>query len=295
MRKFFIARFVVVLSVFLGGFSACSSSSTPNEGKKADSSERITVVTEDSSMKGKTDIATNPSEIPVETAKIPQDSVPKDKLPKKPQEPNPEDAPLVNLAEGMQKMGLVNIKKVDPSIQVDLKYSTKDNFMKEDVYGDLNDAYAQADVAKMLGEAQKSLKKAHPDLSLIVYDAARPFRVQKKMWEIVKNTPMKDYVAKPNAKGSMHNYGAAIDLSLVDKNGKLVDMGTPYDFLGALAQPKYEEKYIKEGKLTQQQVDNRLILRKAMEGVGFKVISNEWWHFNAYPDAVTLKKFKKII
>ena len=113
------------------------------------------------------------------------------------------------------------------------------------------------------------------------------------MWEIVKDTPEKIYVANPKS-GSIHNYGSAVDLTVVDEKGVPLDMGTPYDFFGDLAQPKYENKFLKEGKLTQKQIENRKILRKSMENAGFKNISNEWWHFDAFPRAITKKRFKII-
>lgn len=198
------------------------------------------------------------------------------------------------LEQSLVEMGLVDIQTIDPSIKIDVKYSTQDNFMKADAYGDLNKIFLQKEVAEMLSKAHVALKKSYPNYRFIVFDGARPFRVQQKMWEIVKGTDMAHYVARPDAKGSMHNYGCAVDLSVVDEKGKELDMGTPFDFLGALAQTTVEESYIKAGKLTRKQVDNRLILRKAMESVGFTVLKREWWHFNAFPDATVLKKYKKI-
>ncbi len=198
------------------------------------------------------------------------------------------------LEQSLVEMGLIDIQTIDPSIKVDVKYSSTDNFMKADAYGDLNKIFLQKEVAEMLSKAHVALKKSYPNYRFIVFDGARPFRVQQKMWTIVKGTDMAHYVARPDAKGSMHNYGCAVDLSIVDEKGKELDMGTPFDFLGALAQTTMEEIYIKQGKLTRKQVDNRLILRKAMESVGFTVLKREWWHFNAFSDATVLKRYKKI-
>ncbi|MBN2038984.1 MAG: M15 family metallopeptidase [Spirochaetes bacterium] len=177
--------------------------------------------------------------------------------------------------------GLVDIQSIDASIKVDLKYSSKDNFLGEDAYGDMANCYLVKEVAIKLADAQKILGKIHPGYSLIVYDGVRPRRIQYRMWEIVKGTDKQKYVADPKS-GSIHNYGCAVDLSILDENGKVLDMGTEFDYFGDLAQPRYEVKFLKEGKLTQKQVDNRKLLRKVMEQAGFGWILSEWWHFNGY-------------
>jgi D-alanyl-D-alanine dipeptidase len=197
------------------------------------------------------------------------------------------------LEKELRQAGLVNVQEMDSTLVVDLRYSSPNNFMHADVYGDLNHAYLQREVALMLAQAQKHLKEKAPGYSLLILDGARPRRVQYKMWEIVKGTAMQSYVANP-AKGSIHNYGAAVDLTIVDENGKELDMGTPYDFFGDLAQPILEEKYLAEGRLTAQQVANRKLLREVMAKAGFKPLNNEWWHFDAFPRAVVAKKFKII-
>ncbi len=203
-------------------------------------------------------------------------------------------APVKSLEETMQDMGLVNVRSVEPSIKVDLKYTTTDNFMGKDAYGDLNDCYLQKAVAEMLKKAHQFLQEKHNGYHFIVYDGARPFTVQKKMWDIVKGTDKAHYVAKPDAKGSMHNYGCAVDLSVLDEKGVPLDMGTPFDFLGTEARTDIETDLLKQGKITQKQLDNRLILREAMEKAGFKVLKREWWHFNAFPDGYVLANYKKI-
>lgn len=212
---------------------------------------------------------------------------PKKETPKVEKEAKSLEATLV-------EMGLVDVQSADPSIKVDLKYSTTDNFMDKDAYGDLNRCFLQKEVVEMLAKAQKALKKEHPNYGLIVFDGARPFTVQKRMWDIVKGTDAAHYVAKPDAKGSMHNYGCAVDLGIMDDKGALLDMGTKFDHLGREARTDIEADLIKEKVISQKQLENRLILRKAMEAQGFQVLKREWWHFNAFPDAVVLSKYKKI-
>lgn len=198
------------------------------------------------------------------------------------------------LQEKLVEMGLIDVKSVNPNIRVQLAYSGTDNFIKKDVYGELNQAYLQQEVAEKLSKAQGELEKLHPGWALIIYDAARPFSVQQQMWNIVKGTDMAHYVAPPDAKGSIHNYGCAVDLSITNEKGIPLDMGTPFDFFGTLAHTTDEEALVKAGKLTQKQLDNRLLLRKLMHNQGFTVLKREWWHFNAYSDAEVMRKYKRI-
>lgn len=188
---------------------------------------------------------------------------------------------------------LVNVKDIISDIEVDMKYSTTDNFLQKDVYEDFNHCYLLRGVVEKLSQAQDSIKKKYPHLSIIVFDCVRPRSVQHKMWEIVKGTDQQKYVAAPGGSGSMHNYGAAVDLSLYDtEKDTLVDMGTPFDFFGDLAQQRYEVKHLKEGKLSQEQFDNRRILRAAMLQAGFHGILSEWWHFNGFPRDFVKEKYQ---
>jgi D-alanyl-D-alanine dipeptidase len=186
------------------------------------------------------------------------------------------------------KQGLVDVQKVDPSILVELKYSTTDNFVGKDVYDDLTRAYLQPVTAKKLANASKYLQEKHPELRLLVYDAARPRTAQWKLWNALPDMPESErqkYVADPR-KGSIHNYGCAVDLTVAKKEGRSgtpepLDMGTKYDFFGELAYPSREKELLAAGKLTQKQIDNRQILRDAMLKAGFSRIEFEWWHFNS--------------
>lgn len=184
----------------------------------------------------------------------------------------------------MVEQGLVDIQTLDSTIMVELKYSTTDNFVKTDVYGDLTRAYLQPKPAEMLVKASKALQEKYPDYRLLVYDAARPLAVQHTLWNLLDSIPPKkreDFVASP-AIASIHNFGSAVDLTVYDNvNKKPLDMGTKYDFFGDLAYPRLEYKMLKEGKLSKEQVANRIILREAMIKSGYMRIESEWWHFNA--------------
>lgn len=195
------------------------------------------------------------------------------------------------LSARMAAAGLVDVQSLEPSIRVELKYATTDNFMHAAVYGDLRTCYLQPEVAGMVVKAQRLLQKQHPGWALKIFDGARPRRVQKIMWAIVKGTDMQKYVTSPE-RGSIHNYGSAVDLTMTDAKGRELDMGTSYDFLGDLAQPRYEARFLKEGRLTAAQVQHRAWLKELMVDVGFSPIPNEWWHFDAFPRDVVQGRYQ---
>ena len=199
----------------------------------------------------------------------------------------------LNVDSIFQANGLVDVQQLDSSLKVSLKYATEDNFMGKNVYGDLCKAYLRPEVAKMLAKAQKDLKMKHPDLNIIIYDAARPQSVQFIMWNIVVGTEEQHYVAPP-IPGSLHNYGCSVDVSLVDSLGQPLDMGTEYDSFDLKSQPRHEKKFLKSGELTREQVANRKILRNAMQAGGFLYMLKEWWHFDAYPPEKVMKNYKII-
>lgn len=178
--------------------------------------------------------------------------------------------------------GLVNIADIDSTIKIKMIYSTDSNVMHFDAYGDFDKAYLQKEVAIKIANANKILKQIHPDFSLIIYDAARPLSVQKRLWDSVKMPDYKkaNFVANP-ATGSLHNYGCAVDLSIVDAKAIPLDMGTDYDSDNELAYPMYEEKFLSAAKLSKQQIENRKLLRLIMKKAGFSATRTEWWHYNA--------------
>jgi zinc D-Ala-D-Ala dipeptidase len=189
---------------------------------------------------------------------------------------------ISSIEQDLIDQGLVNIQVIDSTIKVDLKYSGTDNFIGADVYLGLKRAYLQPDVAEKLAKAQKLLKDKFPEYSLIIFDAARPLRVQQTMWDTVK-MPLNEktkYLSNPK-NGSIHNFGAAVDLSIVFLDSVQLDMGTPFDYFGELAHPSKEQQMLDKGLLTQEQINNRKLLREVMIQAGFFNISTEWWHFNS--------------
>lgn len=206
-------------------------------------------------------------------------------------EPAPiEERPITELEQRLLYQGLVNVMDIDSSFILDVKYATEDNFMGKVLYGEYDQCYLQPEAALKLKKAHDVLKKNHPSLRFILYDCVRPRSVQQEMWDLVKGTDQQQYVASPKS-GSIHNFGAAVDLSLTHLDTGLVDMGTPFDFFGKEAQPRYEDAYVQEGILRHEHVTNRRILRAAMLEAGFSGILSEWWHFNAFPNEYVKSTF----
>lgn len=196
----------------------------------------------------------------------------------------------------LRGQGLVNVEEEIPGIKVELKYSTTDNFFKQDVYGDLTKAFLQPEVAERLKKAQEMLQTDYPGYTLLVYDGVRPSSVQQILWDnLDKPDSLKPlYVADPK-KGSLHNFGVAVDLTIFDtKADSTLDMGTSYDYFGYPAYPDREKQMLSEGKLTRAQIANRDILRKVMTANGFSGIGSEWWHFNAFSRQEAGEKFEII-
>jgi D-alanyl-D-alanine dipeptidase len=191
--------------------------------------------------------------------------------------------------------GLVNIESEIPGIYIDLKYSGNTNFMNRDMYGNLNRVYLQHDVCAKLNKAQYFLKKQDSTLSLLVFDGVRPLRIQKAMWNEFKLPAWKKgkFLSNP-AYGSLHNYGAAVDLTICDAKGKELDMGTSYDDTARLAYPELEGYFLTNKQLTKQQVKNRQLLRNVMYGAGFFGIQTEWWHFNSCTRDMARQRYKLI-
>ena len=159
-----------------------------------------------------------------------------------------------------------DIAHLDSSIVLDLKYATPDNFVKEKMY-DCARCFLRPEVARRIVLIQKELQKKGYGLKML--DCFRPRPIQWKLWNKV---PDPRYVSDPR-KGSMHNRGAAVDLTLVDKNGNELDMGTPYDFFGRRAYSTFTN-------LPDSIMQRRKLLNLVMKNQKFHPIRTEWWHFS---------------
>jgi D-alanyl-D-alanine dipeptidase len=190
--------------------------------------------------------------------------------------------------------GLIDVKTINESIQVDLVNSDpKINYFRENFYGGLEKAYLRKEVAKKLSKAQKNLQLKYPSYSLQILDAARPRSVSKQMYDKMKGTKFEKFVANPK-KGSMHNYGIAVDITIVDQTGEALDMGfSPFRKSALELYWMYAKKKL-GFKLTDEQKNNRKLLSDTMVNAGFIPLSFEWWHFNGMAKNVAREQFKII-
>lgn len=194
----------------------------------------------------------------------------------------------------LRAIGFVDIAEIDPSVEICLMYATPENFTGQVLYSDLYKAFLLPETARRVADAQRRLKVLKPHWGLIIYDAARPMSVQQVMWDRVKGTDKQVYVSNPARGGGLHNYGAAVDLSLIDSMGQIVEMGSPVDYFGDEARPDREEALLQQGRLTAPVLENRKLLRRVMKEAGFRPLHSEWWHFNLMSREEAKKKLKLI-
>lgn len=176
---------------------------------------------------------------------------------------------------------LVDVTSMDTTLRVQLVYASPDNFLGKAVYSGITRAWLHPDAAHKLLVAHRLLKKEHPGWRFLIYDAARPMSVQQKMWAMVRGTDKTNYVSNPANGGGLHNYGLAVDLTIIDEKGEPLPMGTPFDFFGEEAHTTNEEALLDSGRITRPEFENRRLLRWLMKQAGFRSIPYEWWHFNA--------------
>jgi D-alanyl-D-alanine dipeptidase len=189
---------------------------------------------------------------------------------------------------------LVDVQQVHSEIQIDLKYTTSANFLGEKLYSKIDKAYLQKDVAARLACVQNAVQRTHRGYKLLIYDALRPVAVQQKMWVALDSLPPVErakFVSNPKNL-SLHNMGAAIDLTILDAKGKPLDMGAGFDDIRHIAYPIYEDSFLRTGQLTPQQVQNRKLLRSTMQAQGFRQLPTEWWHYNACSREEAKSKYK---
>jgi D-alanyl-D-alanine dipeptidase len=177
----------------------------------------------------------------------------------------PDLATYQRIAEHDPEKRLVDLAA--SGVPLDIHYATTDNFMHRVLYP-VAKAYLRAPAAKALDDIRKEL--ATKGLGIKVFDGYRPYRITEMMWEPIRNP---DFVADP-AKGSRHNRGAAVDLTLIDlASGKELAMPTPYDDFTPRARQDFND-------LPSEALANRALLRDVMTRHGFDALPSEWWHFD---------------
>ncbi|MGE4132164.1 MAG: M15 family metallopeptidase [Bdellovibrionales bacterium] len=170
----------------------------------------------------------------------------------------------------------------DVGLKIDLRYASSNNFMSRDVYGPFRRAFLHRIAAIKLSDAYRELRQRHPGYGLVIFDALRPRSIQRVLWDHVKGSDAQNYIANPD-KGSMHNFGFAVDLTVMNEKGVELDMGAGFDDFRPISQPRLEAEHIAAGQLSEVHMKNRMILRGAMEAAGFSQLPSEWWHFEALP------------
>lgn len=179
-------------------------------------------------------------------------------------------------------------------IAVDLRYASPHNFVGRDLYSPFDCAWLHRDAAAALEKAVAWLALARPGCKALILDALRPQRVQEQLWAALDGTDLRMYLAEP-ARGSIHSFGMALDITLLDEAGRELDMGTGFDDMSERSQPGREQELLARGVLTQAQVDHRQLLRDAMAHAGFVGISSEWWHYDFGDRELVRRTFKRVM
>ncbi len=180
--------------------------------------------------------------------------------------PTPAEKNLPRNPPDYDTMQWADLSRLDSTIIIDMRYATENNFVGEKLY-ECGRCFLRPEAARAVVAAHREFRRQ--GLSLKMLDCYRPRPIQWKLWEKV---PDRRYVSDPR-KGSMHNRGAAVDLTLADSTGRQLEMGTPYDFFGPAAHPSYQN-------LPDTVLANRALLRETMIRHGFRPIRTEWWHYS---------------
>ncbi|MCD4697237.1 MAG: M15 family metallopeptidase [Bacteroidales bacterium] len=171
------------------------------------------------------------------------------------------------MSVSLLSLDLVEVSKINRNTIFHIRYKTSNNFTREVLYPDEYKCLLRKGTASKLNNAQNDLEKL--GYGLKIFDAFRPYSLQKKLWELVKD---ERYVMKwPNP--SVHNRGASVDLTLVLLDGSYIDMGTDFDDFSE----KSSENHI---NLPERILYHRKLLKFSMIKNGFLSIPTEWWHFN---------------
>lgn len=212
----------------------------------------------------------------------------------------------------MREYNLIDVQELNSDILVDLKYSTTDNFVGVDMYGDLETAYLEREFAKRVVRAQQLLQQRHPEYTLLIYDAARPISVQRAMRKIVEGTELEDFVAD-GTRGGRHNYGVAVDLTIATLNGTPLNMGAGFDDFTEAASVKgtadssdpatrtvkvyrdYINNLAKRGVISREAAANRILLIEVMHEAGLYPYRLEWWHYEEIMSIQDTRKRYKLL
>jgi len=176
------------------------------------------------------------------------------------------------------------------NLVINMPYASFDNFSGHNIYCGIQRAFLHKDAMQKLRWAATLLKKKEPNYKFVLFDAARSNHAQEVLRAAVRGTPWQHFVSSP-AKGSIHAYGMAVDIGLLNEKGVPVDMGLPYDSFAFYAGKKGEQQALEQGLLTEAQIKNRELLYSIMAQSGWINLPSEWWHFNAAPSDTIRAKY----
>jgi len=179
-------------------------------------------------------------------------------------------------------------------IAVDLRYATPHNFVGRDLYSPLDCAWLHRDAAAAVESVVAWLAARAPGHKVLLLDALRPHRVQEQLWDALAGTDLQMYLAPPE-RGSIHSFGMAVDITILDPLGRELDMGTGFDDMTPLSHPALEGEHLASGALTAVQVANRQLLRDAMFQAGFVGINSEWWHFDCGDRVAVRRDYTRVL
>jgi D-alanyl-D-alanine dipeptidase len=186
-----------------------------------------------------------------------------------------------------------HLSEVD-GILVDLRYATPGNFVGRNLYSPLDCAWLHRDAAAALELSVAWLAARQPACRLLVLDALRPQRVQQQLWDALQGTELLGYIAEP-ARGSIHSFGMALDVTIVGADGRELDMGTGFDDLSERSHPALEKALLARGDISGAHVANRRLLRGAMLQAGWVGINSEWWHFDCGDRALVRQTYTRVL
>ena len=179
-------------------------------------------------------------------------------------------------------------------IAVDLRYAGADNFVGRDLYSPFDCAWLHRDAAAALERVVAWLAQHRPGHTALVLDALRPQRVQEQLWAALAGTDLQMYLANPE-RGSIHSFGMALDITILDGAGRELDMGTGFDDMTDRSHPALEPQMLARGEITQAHVANRQMLRDAMFQAGFQGINTEWWHYDCGDRVVVRERYARVL
>ncbi|MGW8389534.1 M15 family metallopeptidase [Pseudoduganella sp. HUAS MS19] len=179
-------------------------------------------------------------------------------------------------------------------IAIDLRYAGVDNFVGRDLYSPLDCAWLHREAAAAIERVVGYMARRAPGHTPLLLDALRPHRVQEQLWDALAGTSLQMYLAPPE-RGSIHSFGMAVDITILDPSGQELDMGTDFDDMTEMSHPVLEARHLASGELSAAQVANRQLLRDAMLQAGFAGINSEWWHFDCGDRVLVRRDYTKVL